>query len=1578
VTDQIRIKLNLDGVPQVQAGANAAATAIGKVGDAAAKVGTGGPGIAQIGAQFQDFFIQVQGGQPILTALLQQGSQLSSMQGGLSGSLRTLTSAITPTIAAIGGLAAGAGALALAYQQGAAENDAYARSLILSGNAAGTTTGQLKELAKAQDAVVGTQAKAAEALALLASTGQVSAGSLAKAADAAIRFERAGGAAVEATAKKFEDLGRAPLSALVRLNEAENFLTRAVYDQVRALELQHKTTEAAAVAQAAYADALKTRAADLESQLGGIERGWRLIKSAASDAWDAMLGIGRKVSLEEQLAAAEKALADAPAARRGTDPTRADARREAMRARVEELRQQIYMEREAASAQQAAADATKKHIEGVGRALDVQAAHAQAAYAAMSATIRGEIDAIQSKAKRGLLSPIEAIEQTGAKNVALLKAEQAAIGASIKLAQSKMDSDAQVASLQGQYHAKAIEIGNAEKAVQYQVAEAIYARKRAAEEAYRVEAADGQAAIDALNVQFARAYSSARDAVRDYAQAIDDANAMLELEARMIGATDQARGVALEKLRVEIALRKELERINRTEGLSFEQRETLSAEARAAAARASAAAVTRVYLDEWKKTNDQIGQSLTDALMEGGKSAADYLKGYFRTLILRPIIQAVVAPVSGAIASFVTGGASGGGASAAAAGLNNANTLVSLYQAGTGYSSGVNALASYLGAGTTAGASGVSLGYANAVGAAGGDSLGALIASNGSWAGVGTSASSLAASESATLFASQAAGEGITVAGGQAASGAGASAGASAWTLYAAAFVAAWMGSRSAWEAGYNNENLTGAFRYSPESTFTDLLKIGGMSDRAANIWGGGAVYTKLFGRASPRVTDTGVQGTIGGGQFSGEAYADILEKGGWFRSDKRRTDTQAVPESVDMFLDDAAAAILKEAKKYGEALGLPAEQLAGITTDIRVSLGDDAEKNKTAITEALGKYGDALMGGYEAAIKPLQRYGETVTQTIQRVGGALLGVNNVLEQLGANTLASSVTGAGSAIDLAARFGDKDGSVSNLTSAASAFYDAFYTEQEKVDRLTGQLTKTFTQLGLTMPSVADGADTARDAYRDLVTGQDLATESGRAAFTALIALGGAFDQVAQRSENLRAGLNTAIDRALPKFQTPAERTTSAYAAISGDLQGVGLTFSVEQLMGASKEDIEAFARSVVAVGTNSIEMKTAVVQAAGALADLKDDAAEAAAALADRQLDLQIELQRALGNEAAATALEHQRELEALRLLNPALAQTKQFIYEAIDAANSAARWQNVSGRVDSVASQFLEGAELTGYLSGRISEVLATGGLDVSASNILGATKADVLALFQAVGIDGKEAILDALPLWDQLQEAIHGTDDELARFAADLTKFTGSLKSSDLSPLSQEAQLAAAQAQYDTTLAKAKAGDETARGDLTNVAQTLLQEAQGAYASSGAYAAIFDKVIGDLDALALSTVGGAAAAAASKPGDVTFVDGPAGSSGGLSGAPKTGGGQVIDLTPLLTVTTTGTDRQVELLQQQVAELRAQNAELKRQTTVLNAIAGIGQAGHAQSIAALHGVKSALGEGAQQQRLTARETARA
>lgn len=104
-------------------------------------------------------------------------------------------------------------------------------------------------------------------------------------------------------------------------------------------------------------------------------------------------------------------------------------------------------------------------------------------------------------------------------------------------------------------------------------------------------------------------------------------------------------------------------------------------------------------LADWQRTVDQMGQSLADALMSGGKSVAEYLKGLFRQLVLRPILMPVATAISGGI-SGVANAATGGGAAGGAPGGGGLGSALSLFSSigSFGTSAGVGAQAVMAGA----------------------------------------------------------------------------------------------------------------------------------------------------------------------------------------------------------------------------------------------------------------------------------------------------------------------------------------------------------------------------------------------------------------------------------------------------------------------------------------------------------------------------------------------------------------------------------------------------------------------------------------------------------------------------------------------------------------------------------------------------------------------------------------------------------------------------------------------------------------------------------------------------------------
>ncbi|AVS91393.1 hypothetical protein C8246_05785 [Paracidovorax avenae] len=292
------LKPYIEQLRQAEEAQRAASGSLGKMGVSAAQTAAALRGVP---AQFTDIIVSLQGGQAPLTVFLQQGGQLKDMFGGAGNAARALGGYVLGLLNPFTVAAAAAGVLALAYNQGSKEAQAYSTALILTGNAAGTTSGQLKAYAQDISGVVGTQGKAAESLTALAGTGKVVGDVLRDAGLAAVQYERATGQAVSKTADQFADLRNEPLSGILKLNDGMNFLTESTYRQIKSLEDQGRTTDAARVAQQAYADALIGRAGEIDRNLGSLERGWRAVADAAKKGWDSMLGVGRAQTTQDRL-----------------------------------------------------------------------------------------------------------------------------------------------------------------------------------------------------------------------------------------------------------------------------------------------------------------------------------------------------------------------------------------------------------------------------------------------------------------------------------------------------------------------------------------------------------------------------------------------------------------------------------------------------------------------------------------------------------------------------------------------------------------------------------------------------------------------------------------------------------------------------------------------------------------------------------------------------------------------------------------------------------------------------------------------------------------------------------------------------------------------------------------------------------------------------------------------------------------------------------------------------------------------------------------------------------------------------
>lgn len=241
-------------------------------------------------AQLTDIAVGLQAGQAPLTVLLQQGGQLRDMFGSAGAAMRGVATSLLNLVTPYTVAGAAALGLGLAYKTGVEESSAYAKALAMTGNAAGASVDQMSDLARQIGAISGSQAAAAEALAALAGTGQVSIDNMKQFGTVAVELQRVLGRSVADTAADFAELGKSPLSALEKMNEKYHFLTVSTYAQVKALQDQGKASEAADAAQAAYANAMDHQKQKVLDSLTDWERGWIRIKTAISGATDAVIG----------------------------------------------------------------------------------------------------------------------------------------------------------------------------------------------------------------------------------------------------------------------------------------------------------------------------------------------------------------------------------------------------------------------------------------------------------------------------------------------------------------------------------------------------------------------------------------------------------------------------------------------------------------------------------------------------------------------------------------------------------------------------------------------------------------------------------------------------------------------------------------------------------------------------------------------------------------------------------------------------------------------------------------------------------------------------------------------------------------------------------------------------------------------------------------------------------------------------------------------------------------------------------------------------------------------------------------
>ena len=544
--------------------------------------------------------------------------------------------------------------------------------------------------------------------------------------------------------------------------------------------------------------------------------------------------------------------------------------------------------------------------------------------------------------------------------------------------------------------------------------------------------------------------------------------------------------------------------------------------------------------DEWKRTAENIQNSLTDSLMRAfesgkgfGEALKDTLKNMFNTLILRPIIQPIAQGLSGAVLGML-----GMPASASTGGGGGLGSLSNLISGGMNFLNGST---------ISAGASGM---WTRA-----GDWM--ATSGNNTMAGIGD------------------------------------------W-MQANGQMGSYLGMAGNAFAGYGlgkfaNGAISGG--YSVGKGFNTIADIG--SGVAGAIFGpiGGAIagavgglVNRAFGR---KLSDQGIEGNFSGGGFEGNAYKFF--KGGWFRSDK--TERSALDSDMAGALGAGASAVYQQVKAYAEALGLPAKELANITSNMRVSFTDDAEKNRKAIEEAVTAYGDSLTGSFAEALAPFQRAGETLIETMQRLT-VLQTFSESINQLGG--IFSTI--AGSSIEARESLISMAGGIDALIGKAQAFVKEYYSQDEQAGMLARDITNALTAVGIDTTNLA-----TREDFRALVESRNVETQAGREQLMTLLNLGPQFAQLSDYMKENDVTLEKLVESApqvaiLSKMLDPTQITAD---------KATDMANSLEQ-SNATLQAIDGKLSSIETVANAAADAARAAANAAAAAANAAADAASAA------------------------------------------------------------------------------------------------------------------------------------------------------------------------------------------------------------------------------------------------------------------------------------------------------------------------------------------------------------------------------
>ncbi|WP_150120390.1 phage tail protein [Sulfitobacter sp. HI0027] len=291
------------------------------------------------------------------------------------------------------------------------------------------------------------------------------------------------------------------------------------------------------------------------------------------------------------------------------------------------------------------------------------------------------------------------------------------------------------------------------------------------------------------------------------------------------------------------------------------------------------------------------------------------------------------------------------------------------------------------------------------------------------------------------------------------------------------------------------------------------------------------------FFRKKVKLLDSGLRVTVDGMSTLVETFSKKETSRFFGLSKKVRETFTAAADAVAAPLRNVVSGIQQGVLGAALALGVGSSAFADFAYEMKVSTkGLSDSEAQAAVEDALESLGDAF-AGMVPGLEDAAQAGEGALDTLNRISGHLTAVNSVMDTLAHRLFDVSVAGGAVASEMVTAFGGLDA----FSSATSAYFAGFYTQQERFDTAVRQLEGRFEELNVAMPQT-------RAQFRAMIEGLDTTTEYGRQMYAALMLMSGALNEVLPAIASFSVGVAEMVGSITTEIDAMIGTTSEAMRA----------------------------------------------------------------------------------------------------------------------------------------------------------------------------------------------------------------------------------------------------------------------------------------------------------------------------------------------------------------------------------------------------------------------------------------------